>query len=211
MWPTSCTTPMPPPAQASGWVSSRWMRRSREDPDPPELGRGGEMKRGGKWGWRREGSGDEEEGRRGETGRGKEDCGERVGPALLAPSPPRPSPAPPPTHATHGAEAATPPKPRETGARERTPAPDYPRWGVGRSRGPHGSRAERARLVAHGRAHRPPSCSRLKVRAALRQARASIKGFVVPAAPARGPVGVRGSVSHSRRPAHAWRNQAHSL
>lgn len=31
---------MPPPAQASGWVSSRWMRRSREDPDPPEPGVG---------------------------------------------------------------------------------------------------------------------------------------------------------------------------
>ena len=89
-------------------------------------------------------SGNEEEGRRGETVRGKEDCGERAGPALLAPCPPTPSSAPPPTHATPWAGAATPPKPRETSARERTLAPDYLRWGVGGSRGPHGSRAERA-------------------------------------------------------------------
>ncbi|XP_040093265.1 formin-like protein 20 [Oryx dammah] len=98
-----------------------------------------------------------------------------------------PGSAPPPTLATHAAGAATPPKPREIAAGERTPAPDYPGWGVGGSRGPWVEGRAHTHLVVHGRAHRPPSCSRLEVQAAPRQARASIKGFVVPAPPARGP------------------------
>lgn len=152
------------------------MRRSREDPGPPEPRVG-----------RRDEEGREEGVKRREERRGKEDCEEEAGPALLAPSPPTPSSAPPPTHATHAAGAATPPKPRETAARERTPAPDYPRWGVGGFRGPWVEGRAHTHLVAHGGAHRPPSCSRLEVQAAPRQARASIKGFVVPAPPARGP------------------------
>ncbi|XDA77720.1 hypothetical protein R6Z07F_007849 [Ovis aries] len=175
------------------------MRRSREDPGPPEPRVG-----------RRDEEGREEEVKRREERRGKEDCEEEAGPALLAPSPPTPSSAPPPTHATHAAGAATPPKPRETAALERTPAPDYPRRGVGGFRGRWVEGRAHTHLVAHGRARRPPSCSRLEVQAAPRQARASIKGFVVPAPPARGPgLGVPQPTAGSRltEPSHSERER----